>query len=309
VAYIRVSSTFGKADPLSPTQQMDAIKALAAREGYRIIERLDELDASGGDNTRPKWNAAIQMVERGKARGVVVFNLSRFSRSQVDAIQAIDRLKAAGDFLHSAQEGQFDDSPAGTLLRDTLFRFAQFERDRATEGFRISIDSAVARGIAVMGRVPMGYRRDPDRKLALDPETAPIVVRAFEMRTKGQSHDRIAKWLTEQGYPKNASGVRYLLRNRTYLGEMRSGDAINKNAHPPLISQRLFDQANSRNAKRIVGDGSLTNRVLLQGLLTCEGCDRTLGITSSRYKGEVVPEDVPLVVEFRGGGPGVIVRR
>ena len=274
---------------ISPELQLEAIKKLADREGYEILQTFEDLDVSGGDSRRPLWQRALKLVEQGKARGVVVYNLSRFSRSQIDALTAIDRLKAVGGFLHSAQEGQFDDSPTGTLLRDTLFRFAQFERDRAKESFKLSIKKAVADGRAVMSTIPLGYVRDPEtRRLEIDPLTAPVVKEAFERRAAGESHDAVARWLTGQGYAKNGSGVRYMLRNETYLGVMRSGDEVNPNAHDPVVSRRLFDKASKKGA-RAVGPESLTHLVLLRGIARCAACGYLMGVNSHRYRGKVIP--------------------
>ena len=42
------------------------------------VEILEELDASGGDATRPLWNRALEMVEQGEVEGIAVWNLARF---------------------------------------------------------------------------------------------------------------------------------------------------------------------------------------------------------------------------------------
>ena len=101
VAYSRIGGRSGDSF-ISPDIQRDAIQAMADRLGIEIIETLEELDASGGDAKRPKWQKALSMVETKQAEAVLVYNLSRFSRSQVDALTAIDRIKAAGGQLHSA---------------------------------------------------------------------------------------------------------------------------------------------------------------------------------------------------------------
>jgi DNA invertase Pin-like site-specific DNA recombinase len=118
VAYIRVSRVGGRSGDsfISPEIQEDAISAMAQRLGLTIIETITELDVSGGNADRVGWQGALAMVESGKAEALIVYNLSRFSRSQLDALAAIDRIKAAGGRLHSAQEGSFDDSPSGTCF-------------------------------------------------------------------------------------------------------------------------------------------------------------------------------------------------
>ena len=104
-AYIRVSRVGGREGDrfLSTDLQRDSIKRVAEREGLQVVQWFEELDASGGDNARPKWNDAIRRVERGETQGIVCWNLSRFSRSVKDALTAIERIEAAGGKLYSEE--------------------------------------------------------------------------------------------------------------------------------------------------------------------------------------------------------------
>jgi site-specific DNA recombinase len=98
VGYIRVSRVGGRAGDsfLSPDLQKEQIAAVARREGFEVVEILEELDASGGDAARPLWNEAIRRVEAGDVDGIAVWNLSRFSRSVRDAVNALARIETAG---------------------------------------------------------------------------------------------------------------------------------------------------------------------------------------------------------------------
>lgn len=83
VGYVRVSRVGGRGGDsfLSPDLQREEIVRAAAREGLEIGEVIEELDASGGDAKRPGWNRALEVVERGEAAAVVVYNISRASCS------------------------------------------------------------------------------------------------------------------------------------------------------------------------------------------------------------------------------------
>jgi len=287
VAYVRVSRVGGRGGDsfLSPDIQVEAISAMALRLSFKVIDTITELDASGGDASREGWQRAISMVETGKARAVLVYNLSRFSRSQRDALEAIDRIKAAGGELHSAQEGSFDDSPAGSLLRDTILRFAQFERDRAKEGFAVAQASAIDRGLFIAARIPLGYHRDlTTRKLVIDPETAPLIVEVFERRAVGESWGSLATWLRDSGGSPTTerTTVKWIVSNVTYLGWSRSGEKVNKKAHPSIVSQLLFDGANAVKGRRPPYDGRISAQALLAGLVTCDGCGHKMQVSMSR---------------------------
>ena len=90
---------------------------------------------------------------------------------------------------------------------------------------------------------PIGYRKTPADKhiLEIDPMTAPIVRRIFDMRLQGDSFREIARTLNEEGVPSprgfyymaegrpnlwgetpywNDVTVKIILRNEVYLGHM-----------------------------------------------------------------------------------------
>jgi hypothetical protein len=126
VGYVRVSRVGSRGGDsfLSPDLQREQIAAAARREGLDVVEVLEELDASGGDASREKWNEAIARVERGDVSAVVVWNLSRFSRSVRDALNALGRIEDAGGRLVSATE-QFGDDPTGRMTRNILLAIAR----------------------------------------------------------------------------------------------------------------------------------------------------------------------------------------
>lgn len=133
------------------------------------MEVIEELDRSGGDASRPLWNRCIERIERGEARALVVWNLSRVARSIVDAKRALDRIEGAGGRLLS-EEG------AEGISRDILLLMAEHERLRHAGSFRRADASAAERGIHVASRVPVGYLVDPKtRRLVPDAEMAPVV--------------------------------------------------------------------------------------------------------------------------------------
>src|SRR5690348_390422 len=78
IGYIRVSKVGGRGGDsfISPAEQRKAIEHVAKREKLNLIGIYEELDASGGDNSRPAWNQALERIEAGKAKALVVWNLS-----------------------------------------------------------------------------------------------------------------------------------------------------------------------------------------------------------------------------------------
>jgi site-specific DNA recombinase len=280
VGYVRVSRVGPREGDsfISPDLQREQIEAVARREGLDVVEVIEELDASGGDASRPGWNRAIEKVERGEASGIAVWNFARFSRSVKDAVNALERIEGAGGRVWSATE-DFGDGPAGRMVRTILLAVAENERARAAEGFRAARASAVERGVHMAGRVPLGYRRGPDRRLEPDPDTAPIAQGVFERGAEGLSAHAIARWVREQGVDFTNTGVRYMLRNRTYRGEVRSGGLVKENAHPALVTEGLWRKCQGRQLSS-QRTGRLAGRFLLQGIAQCASCGRGLRLST-----------------------------
>jgi DNA invertase Pin-like site-specific DNA recombinase len=277
IGYVRVSKLGGRRGDsfLSPQLQREEIERAARRESMEVVDVLEEIDVSGrAGKKRPLWEKAIAAVERGEVGAVVVYNISRASRSVQDFLRADERVRAAGGRLVSAQENLSDD-PSGVMTRNILLAIAQGESDRARATFAASAASAVERGMHHAVTVPLGYRRNADRKLEPDPDTAPVVVGLFERRGKGWSWVRLARWLAEQGHPMSESGVRGLVQNRAYLGEARYGETVKKDAHQAIVHRGLWRQCQERR-RPSARSGRLTQRYLLQGTATCASCGRVM---------------------------------
>lgn len=287
IGYVRVSKLGGRGGDsfLSPQLQREEIERAVRREGLELVDVLEEIDVSGrAGKKRPLWEQAIAAVERGEASAIVVYNISRASRSVQDFLRADERVRAAGGRLVSAQENPSDD-PSGVMTRNILLAIAQGESDRARATFAASASSAVERGMHHAGAVPLGYRRNADRKLEPDPDAASVVAGVFERRAKGWSWVRLARWLAEQRHPMSESGVRGLVRNRVYLGEARYGDTVKKDAHRAIIPRATWQrcQAPGRESAR---SGRLTERYLLQGLATCSSCGRVMYLSGGKRHGK-----------------------
>jgi site-specific DNA recombinase len=288
VGYVRVSRVGGREGDrfISPQLQREQIALAAKREGVEVVDVLEELDASGGDSKRPLWNEAIRRVEAGEVGTIVVWNLSRFSRSVKDALGALDRIREAGGRLVSASEAVEDD-PYGRLNTGFMLQLAQFERDRARAGFAASVSSALERGVYMAGTTPLGYIRGSDRRLVPDPDTAPVVLGLFERRAKGLSWVRLARWATEQLADRGLteSGVKAVVRNPAYLGQARYGDKVKDDAHEAIVPRGLWRKCQEPGRKS-ARSGRLTERFLLQGLAVCASCGRAMYLSGGKRRGK-----------------------
>lgn len=165
IGYKRVSTW--REEKISPELQEASIRSWAARTGRRILEPMTEdLDATGR-NFKRKVMGAIERVEAGEARGIIVWRFSRFGRNMAGVQANLARLEAAGGELVSATEPVDAHTAVGGLQRDIHFAFAAFESNRAGEQWRETHDHRREKlRLPATGRPRAGYiwhpRRVPD---------------------------------------------------------------------------------------------------------------------------------------------------
>jgi len=228
-----------------------------------------ELDESGGRADRPILSQAVEGIEAGRYRGLVVAYLSRASRSVRHLLEMWERIEAAGGEVVAVAESIDTSTPTGRLTRTVLAAIAEHELDLHRERFEELRRRATAQGIWQRRQTPLGYRRDPVTRKLVPSADAPRIPRAFRQRAAGRPLVRIAEELA-----LTSSGVRALLRNRVYLGELRVGVHVNPRAHPALIDEDEWLAAQGTTPARPPRSGRQI--ALLAGLARCSSCGHVM---------------------------------
>jgi site-specific DNA recombinase len=257
--------------------QVSEIKRYAAAHGVDAEILPPELDISGGLplEKRPSLLAAVEGVERGEYNGIIVSYLSRLGRNVREQLRCWDRVEAAGGKVIVVREGIDTTTASGRLHRNLLLSIAEHEREMHAEQFARRRASSVERGIWRQRQTPLGYSRHPETRRLTPNDRADDVRRAFRHKAADVPVSEIARRLD-----MTASGVRQLLQNRVYLGELRDGRNVNPEAHPPIVTPAEFDAAQSKVARPARSGGP---PALLAGLVRCAGCGHVMsrGITST----------------------------
>lgn len=170
VAYLRVST--------SRDQSTDAQKHAINRAGYSPAKFFVDEGITGRRMDRPGLSAMLDWVREGDT--VVVYSLSRISRSTTDLLGLLERLDAQGVHLVSLSESVDTSTPAGRLLVTVLAALSQFEVDTLRDRTIAGLDAARAQG------------RVGGRPRALTPDD---LVRARGLVASGNSVTKVAREL------------------------------------------------------------------------------------------------------------------
>lgn len=215
VGYVRVSTEGQAAEGVSLELQRTKIAAWAALHDAALVAVFADEGVSGARADRPGLLQAIATAKRERA-ALVVYSLSRLSRSTLDTLRLAGDLERAGCDLVSLQEQVDTSSPAGRVIFRVLAALAEFERDQLAERTRAAMQHLRAQG-RVVGAIPHGYQRDGDR-LVSDAAEQRIVAQARELRDQGLSLRAIGDELAKRGAfnragrPYAAESVRAMLR-------------------------------------------------------------------------------------------------
>ena len=213
---------------------------IEAQRGEVVEIQSDEF-YSGKDMNRPGFRKLMADMRSGKAEWdcLCVYKLSRMSRSIKDGSLIFEEMKQYNKGFVSATEPAFDFStPMGRAMLGIFQVFNQFEREQTSENTRNKMLSIAEAGEWPVGGAPFGYKRiaKHNNVLVPDPRKAEQVRMIFEAYLSATPLSRIAK-----RFNRCPQSILYILRNRTYLGEICYAGNIYPGKHEPIITKELFD--------------------------------------------------------------------
>jgi DNA invertase Pin-like site-specific DNA recombinase len=283
---LRVSDQGERADDAlhSPNTQLASVERSAADKGQTIVGVGKEIDVSGKRalSRRPGLLAAVEAVEAKEADAIVVAYFDRLVRSLKVQLEVVERIERAGGEIYALDHGKLTNGNAMERLTGHMIgAICEFYGNQIGEKTTTARIVATSLGRAPF-KTPLGYLRK-DGKLIPDPELAPVVVKAFEMRAAGKSGNDIRLYLAEHGVKRSTAGARKMLASRVYLGEISHGTAINLTGHEAIVSEELFDRVQRRT--NTGGRKAKSERLLArQGILRCGSCGARMNVEANQVK-------------------------
>jgi DNA invertase Pin-like site-specific DNA recombinase len=241
-AYARYSSDAQR--EASTEDQLHLLRRWVREAGSELRPEMEIRDngVSGLVNSRDGLNRLMALARSGAVNVVVVEDLSRLSRSEAGLFAFLDHLDSLSVRLIGVKDGTDSSDPSARMLMGfTAVMNAEYSRRLGRTTFR-GLEGRANLGFHTGGRA-LGYTTQETTssgngsvigyKLVVHPDEAKTVVLIFGMYAEGYSYRAIAKELIRRGLPTarlgtdyrwqgwSTGGVRSILRNRRYLGEVR----------------------------------------------------------------------------------------
>jgi len=294
---------------VSKEEQVEGYSLDAQRRAFRTLtegrgwscykEYMEEGRSAHTDDVRkrPVFQEAIKDALAGKYDVLVVHKIDRFSRKLRITLEYFEKLGKAGVGFVSIQNQIDYSTPSGKFMLVMQGGLAELYSDNLSEEVKKGLDERKEQGL-YNGLLPFGAVKGPDGIPIPDPDTFPGLLLAFELSATGKSDRDVAHAVNAKGYrtvgsrggqPFKNSSLRWILRNRFYLGFLPDGKGgWIDGKHEALIEQELWDQvqvARSRNrtsTRASCPSGSQVNS--FTGLPRCYYCGERIH-TQSVYQG------------------------
>lgn len=304
--YIRVSTQEQSLEGYSIAAQINVLRSYATTYNYGIYKIYQDQGISGKNiDDRPALLELIEDAKQKKFDVVLVWKLSRLSRSLLDLLSIVDIFTQHNISFQSYSE-KFDTStPIGKMLLHMLGSIAEFERNTIIENVKLGMGERFKQGYS-KGAVPFGYRNE-DKKTVLDAKQADMVKFAFNYYINSfdanclqiiANYFNQKEFVTRVGGKWNRHSIKELLMNKFYAGYARTGVKSHGRkkdnytevlgVHESIISIEEYKKVlakldNNKNHPHIKNPD---NDNILTGLIICPLCGQKLYSlnTTSPYK-------------------------
>lgn len=186
-------------------------------------------DGISGTNTkkRTEFNRMIDECMAGNIDMIITKSISRFARNTLDCLKFIRQLKDKNIPVYFEKESINTMDAKGEVLLTIMASLAQQESQSMSQNIKLGLQYRYQQGHVQVNHIHfLGYTKDADGKLIIDPEQAETVKRIYREYMEGYSMDKIAAGLMADGILTGAgktkwwtSTINKILRNEKYIGD------------------------------------------------------------------------------------------
>ena len=227
-AYCRVSADSEEQETSYEAQVSHYTEYIKSKPEWQMVEVYAD-DGISGTNTakRDEFNRMIADCEAGKIDMIITKSISRFSRNTLDCLKYTRKLKALNIAVFFEKENINTMDSKGEVLLTIMASLAQQESESLSANVRMGIQFRNQQGkVQVNHNWFLGYTKDAEGNLVIDPEQAEIVRRIYREYLEGASFLQIKRNLEADGIENGAghkkwheSNIQQILTNEKYIGD------------------------------------------------------------------------------------------
>lgn len=227
--------------------QLSAAKAYADAKGYTIVHEYIDRAMTGRNDNRDEFQKMLSDCAKKQFSVIIVWKVDRFGRNREEITFNKYRAKKHGVRVEYVAEN-LPDSPESVILESVLEGMAEYYSIQLAQNIRRGYRENARQCKYSGGRIPLGLKLDKERHFIIDPETAPIVRRIYDMYASGQTVTEIIEELNEEGIrtnmgkPFTKNSLRTVLKNEKYIGvyDFNNGEIRIENGIPAIIDKNTF---------------------------------------------------------------------
>ncbi len=280
---------------------------------------------TGTNFDRPAFKRMIDDIEAKRINMVITKDMSRLGRDISESCHYVEKYFSEKRVRYIAINDGIDtyvDCLGNNMIGFKAVFNDWYARD-ISKKIKSSVTTKKKQGKFLGAHAPYGYVKNPNNKyrLIVDPVASQVVKTIYDMYIKGNSLQKIARYLTKQkiARPSIHKKMNYkdsvktkdiwdertvddILKNPNYTGDLtqcrrkkvnhKSKKVIHtlpsewvvvENTHEPIIDKETFNLVQDIYAKNRNINYKSTN-LLLRGFLYCKECGHTIGINTSSDK-------------------------
>ncbi len=266
--YIRVSTEDQAREGFSLGEQEEKLKQLCNYKGYEVYKVYCDAGISAKDmEHRPKFQEMLKDMKDGKINYIVAYKLDRVTRSVRDLEELISQLEKYNTYLVCDRDDVNTSTANGRFFVRMLTVLSQLEIEIVSERTKFGLNGAIKSG-HLPGQVALGFKKDGNRKTIIDPATAPIIKRVFDLYLQGKTFLQISNIFNgEKVLNKNwkDTHIERIINNRLYMGDYEMYKRLKewKNVEPviymnvvdPIIPRYIWEECQ---AQKIINQRTYT---------------------------------------------------
>ena len=285
---------------------------------------------SGSNFDRPNFKRMISDIENGLINMVIVKDLSRLGRNNIETSEYVDRYFPVHRvrFVALLDDVDTEMDTMGNEMAPFKIVVNEYYNRITSKNIRTTFKNKKSDGLFLGWKAPYGYKKSKKNKykLVVDEEAANVVKRIFSLAKEGNGPKQIADILTQDKVPtpsnyanlnRGVKGAAYnlwcsrtideMLSNETYIGNLTQGRRkkiygvkmeIRTSKEDWIIVENthapIVDKITFEHVQKIrsknLKGGFKTHDYLFKHFLRCKECGHAIGIATRTARGQSYTE-------------------